>query len=126
MIARRSLSRATGVEERAGFPLHLLSNTNRKSVIMPPRYSNEGEIMDDRERYARFAAHLNIKKAGPLVCPICNATEGFEAKGTLVGPPSDPLSTDPQFNYAACTNCGYSIFFDTGIVEDIRTRADRP
>jgi predicted nucleic-acid-binding Zn-ribbon protein len=82
---------------------------------MPLRHSNEGEIMDDRERYARFATHLNSKKAGPLVCPICNATESFEAKGTLAGPPSDPLtSTDPQFNYATCTNCGYSIFFDAG------------
>ncbi len=97
---------------------------------MPLRYSNEGEIMDNRERYARFAAHLNSKQAGPLVCPICNATESFEAKGALVGPPSGPLSTDlpmptepltstdPQFNYAACTNCGYSIFFDTEILQE--------
>ncbi len=90
--------------------------------------------MDDSYSYARFATHLNSKKAGPLVCPICKATESFEAKGTLVGPRSDPLtspgppmsadplastdplsSSDPQFNYAACTNCGYSIFFDTEI-----------
>ena len=95
-----------------------LSNTNGKSVSMPLGYASKGEIMDDSERYARFATHLNSKKGGPLVCPICNATESFEAKGTLVGPPSGPLSTYPQFNYAACTNCGYSIFFDTGIVED--------
>ncbi len=91
--------------------------------------------MDDSYSYARFATHLNSKKAGPLVCPICKATESFEAKGTLVGPRSDPLtstdlptspdpltptdplsSPDPQFNYAACSNCGYSIFFDTGIL----------
>ncbi len=97
---------------------------------MPPRYSNEGKIVDDRETYARFAAHLNSKKAGPLVCPICNATESFEAKGALVGPPADPQSADlpmptepltpvdPQFNYAACTNCGYSIFFDTGVLQE--------
>jgi hypothetical protein len=95
--------------------------------------------VDDSYGHARFAAHLNSKKAGPLVCPICKATESFEVKGTLVGPRSDPLtstdlptstdpltptdptptdplsSTDPQFNYAACTNCGYSIFFDTVI-----------
>ena len=89
--------------------------------------------MDDTGRYARFAAHLNAKKAGPLVCPICKATESFEAKGTLSGPPSNPptstdlpapepltpkdrpTSANPQFNYATCTNCGYSIFFDTGI-----------
>ena len=63
--------------------------------------------MDDSERYARLATHLNSKKAGPLVCPICKATESFEAKGTPAGPRSDP-----QFNYATCTNCGYSIFFD--------------
>ena len=80
-------------------------------------YFSKGEIMDDSYSYARFATHLNSKKAGPLVCPICKATESFEAKSTLVGPRSDPLtSTDPQFNYAACTNCGYSIFFDTGIL----------
>ncbi len=73
--------------------------------------------MDDSYSDARFATHLNSKKAGPLVCPICKATESFEAKSTLVGPRTDPLaSTDPQFNYAACTNCGYSIFFDTGIL----------
>ena len=72
--------------------------------------------MDDTGRYARFATHLNSKKAGPLVCPICNATESFEAKGALVGPPSDlPAPTDPRFNYATCTNCGCSIFFDTEI-----------
>ena len=80
------------------------------------RYFSKGEIMEDSYEYARFATHLNSKKAGPLVCPICKATESFEAKGTLVGPRSDPLvPTDPQFNYAACTNCGYSIFFDAGI-----------
>ncbi len=80
-------------------------------------YLSKGEIMDDSYSYARFATHLNSKKAGPLVCPICKATESFEAKSTLVGPGSDPLtSTDPQFNYAACTNCGYSIFFDTGVL----------
>jgi predicted nucleic-acid-binding Zn-ribbon protein len=73
--------------------------------------------MDDSYGYARFATHLNSKKAGPLVCPICKATESFEVKSTLVGPRTDRLaSTDPQFNYAACTNCGYSIFFDTGIL----------
>jgi predicted nucleic-acid-binding Zn-ribbon protein len=85
---------------------------------MLSRYFSEGEIVDDSYSYARFATHLNNKKAGPLVCPICKATESFEVKSTLVGPRSDPLtSTDPQFNYAACTNCGYSIFFDTGILD---------
>jgi hypothetical protein len=92
---------------------------NGKSVRMHRRLFVEGEVMDDTERYARLATHLNSKKAGPLVCPICNATESFEAKGTLSGPPSDPLAppdlpapAEPRFNYAACTNCGYSIFFD--------------
>jgi predicted nucleic-acid-binding Zn-ribbon protein len=71
--------------------------------------------MDDSQKYARFAAYLDSKKAGPLVCPICKATESFEAKGTLGGARSRPLtSTDPQLEYASCTNCGYSIIFDTG------------
>jgi hypothetical protein len=81
--------------------------------------------VDDIDRTARLAAHLNSKKAGPLVCPICKASETFEAKGDAAGPRSDPLaptdraasaepltSVDPQFVHAACTNCGYSIFFD--------------
>jgi len=75
--------------------------------------------VDDSNRTSRLAAHLNSKKAGPLVCPICKASESFEAKGDAAGPPSDlpaataPLSpTDSQLSYAACTNCGYSIFFD--------------
>jgi hypothetical protein len=94
------------------------------------RYSSQGELMDESQKYARFANHLNTKKAGALVCPICKATESFEVKSTIgssppdshtstdIPPPTDPLaSTDPQFDYAACTNCGYSIFFDTGISE---------
>jgi hypothetical protein len=105
---------------------------------MLPRFFFEGEVMEERDMYARFATHLNSKKAGPLVCPICNATESFEAKGAPPGRPSDPLgptdlpaptdplispdaptSAEPRFNYAACTNCGYSIFFDAEI-------SDRP
>jgi len=88
---------------------------------MPPRYPTEGEIVDDTQGYARLATHLNSKKAGPLVCPICKASESFEAKGTLAGPSSGPLpATDlsafaePRFGYAACTNCGYAIFFEEG------------
>ena len=82
--------------------------------------------MDETSRNARLAAHLNSKKAGPLVCPICKATESFEARGAAAGPRSDPLaatdvaasaepltSIDPQFAHATCTECGYSIFFDT-------------
>lgn len=61
--------------------------------------------MDDAQGYARLATHLNSKKAGPLVCPVCNATESLEAKGTMA---------EPRFAYATCTNCGYSIFFDAG------------
>jgi predicted nucleic-acid-binding Zn-ribbon protein len=79
--------------------------------------------MDDSNGHTRFAAYLNSKKAGPLVCPICKATESFEAKGTLAGSSSDPLTSSgppaspaSQFNYATCTNCGYSIFFDTGAI----------
>ena len=76
--------------------------------------------MEDTNRTARLAAHLNSKKAGPLVCPICKAMESFEAKGDAAGLRSDPLaptdvaaSVDPQFTHATCTECGYSIFFDT-------------
>jgi hypothetical protein len=115
-------------------PPYLSFIPNGKSVNMPPRFFARGDNMDDTGRYARFATHLNAKKAGPLVCPICKATETFEAKGTLSGPPSNPLtstdlpvpaepltptdhptSANAQFYYATCTNCGYSIFFDTGI-----------
>ena len=77
--------------------------------------------MDDSYGYTRFAAHLNSKKAGPLVCPICKATESFEARGTLAGSSSDPLassgpptSPESQFNYATCTHSWYTIFFVTG------------
>ena len=76
--------------------------------------------MDDSYGYTRLAAHLDSKKAGPLVCPICKATESFEAGGTLAGsrsesltPTDPPTSSEPQFNYATCSNCGYSIFFDS-------------
>jgi hypothetical protein len=87
--------------------------------------------VDDTQGYARLATHLNAKMAGPLVCPICQASESFEAKGALAGPPSGPrsgplpptdlpasaeplASAEPRFGYAACTNCGYSIFFEEG------------
>jgi hypothetical protein len=48
-----------------------------------------------QEDLGLFSSHLEAKKAGPLVCPIC------------------VIESEPQFAYAACTNCGYSIFFDT-------------
>jgi hypothetical protein len=91
--------------------------------------------VDDTQGYARLATHLNAKKAGPLVCPICKASESFEAKGSLAGPssesPSGPLpptdlaasaepsaeplaSAEPRFGYATCANCGYAIFFEEG------------
>jgi len=74
--------------------------------------------MDYSESQARLATHLTSKKAGPLVCPICKATESFEPKGTMGGPPSDALdSTGPRFDYATCTNCGYSMFFDAEATE---------
>ena len=74
--------------------------------------------MEYSENQARLATHLDTKKAGPLVCPICKATESFEPRDTLTGPPSDPLSsTGPRFDYATCTNCGYSMFFDAEATE---------
>src|SRR5215204_5152446 len=86
--------------------------------LRPSPVRRKGEVVDDPNSYARLAAHLNSKKAGPLVCPICKATESFEARGTLSGPPSDALdSTGPRFDYATCTNCGYSIFFDAAATQ---------
>jgi hypothetical protein len=53
----------------------------------------------------RFANHLAEKQAGTLVCPICTATRSFEPKGAI-----------GAFGYAACSNCGYSIFFDANMI----------
>jgi predicted nucleic-acid-binding Zn-ribbon protein len=66
--------------------------------------------------YARFAEYLDDKKAGPLVCPICKAIDTFEPAGAL-GAPKDISPRDPQFASASCTDCGYSIFFDSKITE---------
>jgi predicted nucleic-acid-binding Zn-ribbon protein len=76
--------------------------------LRPSPVRRKGEVVDDTNMTARWAAHLNSKKAGPLVCPICKASESFEAKGDAAGPLSDP-----RFTHATCTECGYSIFFDT-------------
>ena len=53
----------------------------------------------------RFSSHLREKQAGPLVCPICNASRSFEPMGAI-----------GEFGYAACSNCGYSIFFDANVI----------
>ena len=68
-----------------------------------------------QENLGLFSSHLEVKKSGPLVCPICNQTNTIVAKGAPIGEPSgEPvIESEPQFAYAACTNCGYSIFFDT-------------
>jgi DNA-directed RNA polymerase subunit RPC12/RpoP len=68
-----------------------------------------------QEDLALFASHLEAKKAGPLVCPICSQTNTIVPKGAPIGEPSgEPvIESEPQYAYAACTNCGYSIFFDT-------------
>ena len=74
--------------------------------------------MDDR-----FSAYLESKQAGPLSCPICGQTNTFEPRGSLAATRAYPsVSPTPQFNYVACTNCGYSIFFDaqtTGFLHDL-------
>jgi predicted nucleic-acid-binding Zn-ribbon protein len=71
----------------------------------------------------RFSSYLERKQAGPLSCPICGATNAFAPKGSVVATRAYPsVSPAPQFNYAACTNCGYSIFFDaetTGFTHDV-------
>jgi predicted nucleic-acid-binding Zn-ribbon protein len=71
----------------------------------------------------RFSAYLERKQAGPLSCPICGQGNTFEPRGSLAATRAYPsVSPTPQFNYAACTNCGYSIFFDaqtTGFLHDL-------
>ena len=63
-----------------------------------------------------FASHLRKKQAGPLVCPICGQTNSFEPKGTIGGQMADDVARlEFQFGYAACGNCGYSIFFDAAV-----------
>jgi len=71
----------------------------------------------------RFSSYLESKQAGPLSCPICGATNAFVPKGSAAATRAYPsVSPAPQFNYATCTNCGYSIFFDaetTGFTHDL-------
>ena len=63
-----------------------------------------------------FSDYLESKQAGPLSCPICGQINTFEPRGSLAATTAYPsVSPTPQFNYAACTNCGYSIFFDAQI-----------
>jgi len=63
-----------------------------------------------------FAGHLREKQAGPLTCPICAQTNSFEPKGTIGGHMADNVARPEfQFGYAACGNCGYSIFFDASV-----------
>jgi predicted nucleic-acid-binding Zn-ribbon protein len=68
-----------------------------------------------QEDLGLFSSHLEVKKSGPLVCPICNQTNTILPKGAPIGEISgEPvIESEPQFAYAACTNCGYSLFFDT-------------
>src|SRR5215208_1852952 len=58
-----------------------------------------------QEDLALFSSHLEAKKAGPLVCPICNQTNTIVPKGAPIGEPSgEPVvESEPQFAYAACT-----------------------
>ena len=88
---------------------------------MPLKHSSKGEIVEDwYEKWcARFRRHLDSKKAGPLVCPICKAADTFEPAGALGAPPEDITSRNPQFGYASCTNCGYSIFFNSDKIDVI-------
>src|SRR5215212_11026031 len=65
-----------------------------------------------------FASHLRDKQAGPLTCPVCAQTNSFEPKGTIGGSMADDVRRPEfQFGYAACSNCGYSIFFDAAVTE---------
>ena len=51
-----------------------------------------------QEDLALFASHLEAKKAGPLVCPICNQTNTILPKGAPIGEPSgEPvIESEPQ------------------------------
>ncbi len=63
-----------------------------------------------------FAGYVRGKQAGPLTCPVCAATNTFEPKGTIGGHMADDATRPEfQFGYAACSNCGYSIFFDAAV-----------
>ncbi len=65
-----------------------------------------------------LSSHIRDKQAGPLACPICSAVNSFEPKGTIGGRMADDiLQAEYQFGYAACNNCGYSIFFDAKITD---------
>ena len=79
---------------------------------------DEGVIMEER-----FSGYLESKQAGPLSCPICGQTNTFEPRGSVAATTAYPsVSPTPQFNYASCTNCGYSIFFDartTGLLHNL-------
>jgi predicted nucleic-acid-binding Zn-ribbon protein len=96
--------------------------TSKRSVSMPPEVSHKastkGETMDER-----FSGYLKSKQAGVLSCPICGQTNTFESRGNVAATRAYPsVSPTPQFNYAACTNCGYSIFFDaqtTGLLHNL-------
>jgi predicted nucleic-acid-binding Zn-ribbon protein len=70
-----------------------------------------------------FSGYLESKQAGPLSCPICGQINTFEPRGSLAATSAySSVSPTPQFNYAACTNCGYSIFFDaqtTGFLHNL-------
>jgi predicted nucleic-acid-binding Zn-ribbon protein len=90
---------------------------------MPLKRLNKGVTMDEG-----FSGYLQSKQAGPLSCPICGQTNTFEPRGSLAATRAYPsVSPAPQFNYAACTNCGYSIFFDaqtTGFTHDLALLED--
>jgi predicted nucleic-acid-binding Zn-ribbon protein len=90
------------------------SSPAKDQLVCPPGTSgisqdfNEGVTMDER-----FSGYLESKQAGALSCPICGQTNTFESRGNVAATRAYPsVSPTPQFNYAACTNCGYSIFFD--------------
>jgi hypothetical protein len=49
-------------------------------------YSQRQEDLD------LFSSHLEAKKAGPLVCPICSQTNTILPKGAPIGEPSERTS----------------------------------
>src|SRR5918994_7827948 len=119
----------TGPEERIPAGDHLLrspssgsstsknhsSPTTDRLGCFRPHQERETMYSQRQEDLDLFSSHLEAKKAGPLVCPICSQTNTIVPKGAPIGEPSgEPvIESEPQYAYAACTNCGYSIFFDT-------------
>ena len=108
-LLRTPSSRSSPSENHSSPPTDRLGSSR-------PLQQSETIYSQPQEDLALFSSpHLEVKKAGSLVCPICNQTNTILPKGAPIGESSGEhiIESEPQFLYAACTNCGYSIFFNT-------------